>query len=140
MPGALIHIAAGLISALIVHRLYKRLEFSLAIFLGNLLPDVIKISYLAMYHNSINIPFLIESNYHEFAHYLVNGFNFTLMFFLFWIVLGWLLYHYHFVQKKKFKEWEELVVFILAGYITHVFLDSIEVFLYTFIPNIPIWL
>ncbi|MDP4012202.1 MAG: hypothetical protein Q8R00_01185 [Candidatus Nanoarchaeia archaeon] len=140
MPGALIHIAAGLLSAFIVFRLYKKLEFSLAIFLGNLLPDVIKISFLAMYHKNLDLTGLIQSNYHHFTHGLANGLWFTLVFFIFWIVLGWLLYHYHFVKKKKFYEWEELIIFLLIGYIIHIALDSLEVFIYAFLPSIPIWL
>jgi len=139
VPGALIHITVGLILALIVHNFYKRLEFSLAIFLGSLMPDVIKMSLLAMYHKSLNLPYLIQSNYHQFTHNVINGFLFTAIFFLFWATLGWLLYHYHFVKKKKFIEWEELVIFFLSGYIVHVLLDSFEVFFYIILPNIPIW-
>lgn len=140
MPGALIHIAAGVISALIVHKLHQKLEFSLSIFLGNLLPDVLKISYLAMYHNTLDIYYLIQSNYYHFTHYLVNGVNFTLMFFLFWVVLGWLLYHFHFVRKTKFKEWEEFIIFLLIGYVTHLAMDSFEWIFYLYLPQIPIWL
>lgn len=140
MPGALIHILIGLISALIVHRLHQRLEFSLSIFLGNLLPDVLKISFLAMYHSSLNLPFLIESNFHYFSHYLVNGFNFTIMFFLFWVLIGLLLYHYHFIKQKKLKEWEELVIFLFIGYVTHIILDASENFIYSYFPLIPIWI
>ena len=140
MPGALIHITVGLISALIVHKFHQKLEFSLAIFLGNLLPDVLKILSLAMYHNTFNLSFLIQSNYHLFTHKLVNGFNFTFMFFLFWIVLGWLLYHFHFVRKKKFTEWEEFVIFLLVGYVTHLALDAFEWIFYLYLPTIPIWL
>ncbi len=140
MLGALIHITVGLISALIVHKFHQKLEFSLAIFLGNLLPDVLKILSLAMYHNSLNVALLIQSSYHPFTHSLVNGFNFTFMFFLFWIVLGWLLYHFHFVRKKKFTEWEELVIFLLVGYVTHLTFDAFEWVFYLYLPTIPIWL
>jgi hypothetical protein len=140
MPGAIIHLAVGFIAAFIVYEKYKKREFALAIFLGSLLPDVIKMSLLATYHKTLNLPSLIESNYHSFTHGIANGAPFTLIFFLFWGALGWLLYHYHFVRKKKFIEWEELVIFFLTGYVIHILLDSFEAFIYLYLPTIPIWL
>ena len=124
MPGALVHIGIGLLSALIVYFIMYKLEFSLAIFIGNLLPDVLKIAYLAFYYNSINIPYLMASYLHLPTTKVINSWDFIIFFLLFFFALGWLLYHYHWIKKKKFMEWDELVLYIAIGYIIHVIMDA----------------
>ena len=55
MPGAIPHIAVGLLSAAIVHLKHFKLEFSLAIFIGNLLPDAINFGISAIVQGTIKV-------------------------------------------------------------------------------------
>jgi cbb3-type cytochrome oxidase subunit 3 len=141
MPGAIIHIIIGLISAFLVHKYTKKFEFSLAIFIGNLLPDAIKIIALMFYHNTINIYTVITSEYNLFAHSIVNGADFIILLFLFLLSIGLVFRHYHFFKPKKMCEYDEWVFFLLIGYTTHIILDLLEPLIYNYlgIASIPIF-
>ena len=123
MPGAIPHIIAGLLSAAIVHYRHFRLEFSLAVFIGNLLPDVIKFGISAVKQGTSAV-FYIEQDgfYHFLSRLTYNPANwFTAGFFL--LLLTTFLYHYHVIKKKKLWEYEELYIFLLIGIIIHLVMD-----------------
>ncbi len=124
MPGAILHILAGIISGIVVYRIMHKLEFGLAIFIGNLLPDALKLLFLMLHDNSLSIGQLYISQLQSEAHVVVNGFDFALFFMLFFLALGWLLYHYHFIKKKKLKEWDELIIYLVIGYVIHIIMDA----------------
>lgn len=127
MPGALIHIGIALLSALIVHYKHFRLEFSNAIFLGNLLPDVIKFGAAMLYSGTLD-PMKIDRGflYQTLAEKTsTSTIWFTLGFFFLALLL--FFYHYHIVQKKRMEEYAELSGFFLVGVITHLILDALIV-------------
>ena len=124
MPGVIVHIGAGLISAIIVYFIMRQLEFSLAVFIGNLLPDVLKMIYLAIYYNTTDLKILASSVLHLPTHIVVNSWEFIILLFTFFLALGWLLYHYHWIKKKKLIEWDELVLYLAIGYIIHIIMDA----------------
>ncbi len=123
MAGALVHIAAGLISAAVVHLKHFRLEYSLAIFIGNLLPDAIKFGISAFLQGTLRAFSIKQDNaYHILSAVTSNPQNwFTAGFFV--ITTMWLLYHYHVIKKKGLWEYDELYIFLLTGAITHLILD-----------------
>ena len=125
MPGAIPHIIAGFISAAFVHKKHMRLEFSIAIFLGNLLPDVIKFGASALVQGTWKVFYIRQDNlYHALSSVTYNAANwFTLGFFL--LLLATLLYHYHVIKKKKLWEYEELYIFLLIGIVTHLVMDAL---------------
>lgn len=127
MPGAIPHIAAGLLSAAIVHYRHLRLEFSLAIFIGNLLPDVIKFGISAIAQGTVKIFYVKQDAlYHKLNELTYAPINwFTVGFFL--LLLATFLYHYHVIKKNKLWEYEELYVFLLMGIITHLVMDALIV-------------
>src|SRR3989344_550789 len=124
MPGALIHVAVALLCALVVHLRHFRLEFSNAIFIGNLLPDVIKFGAAMLYSRTVD-PMAIDRGWlyrtlaEQTSAYTVW---FTLGFFLLALLI--FLYHFHIVQKKKMEEYAELWGFLLLGILTHLVLDA----------------
>ncbi|MDD9953766.1 MAG: hypothetical protein OXR66_05515 [Candidatus Woesearchaeota archaeon] len=125
MPGALTHLGVALIAAGIVHFIHYRTEFSLAIFLGNLLPDALKFGFTAAKQLTLSI-FSVEhdSFFHTIAQITGSYTNwFTLGFFLFGTLI--LLYHFHYIKKKTMEEYDELYVFLLIGIITHLILDAL---------------
>ncbi|HIG98001.1 TPA: hypothetical protein HA231_01075 [Candidatus Woesearchaeota archaeon] len=125
MPGAIPHIAAGLLSAAIVHKKHMRLELSLAILIGNLLPDIIKFGLSALKQGTLAV-FNIRQDgfYHLWSQLTYNPANwFSLGFFL--LLLAGFLYHYHVIKKKKLWEYEELYVFLLIGIFTHLAMDAL---------------
>ena len=125
MPGAIPHIIAGLISAAIVHKKHMRLEFSIAIFIGNLFPDVIKFGVSALVQGTWKVFYIRQDNlYHALSSVTYSTANwFTLGFFL--LLLATFLYHYHIIKKKKLWEYEELYIFLLIGIITHLIMDAL---------------
>lgn len=125
MAGALIHLGIALFSALIVHLRHMKFEFSIMIFIGNLLPDVIKFGFSAIKQLTWNV-FGIEQDafYHSLSYWTSNLGNwFSLGFFVFALML--FLYHFHYVKKKTMEEYDELYIFLLIGIITHIILDLI---------------
>ena len=125
MPGVIPHIAVGSISAAIVHRKHMRLEFSLAILIGNLLPDAIKFGVSAVVQGTIRVFYVKQDSlYHALGSIAYSPGNwFTFGFFV--LLLGTFLYHYHVIKKKKLWEYEELYVFLLIGIITHLIMDAL---------------
>ena len=137
MPGALIHILAGLLSAFFVKRGTKKTEFALSVFIGNLLPDAMGIIALMIYHNTINIFSVIKSSYGIFTDTILYGADFIILFFLFLLAIGLLLRHYHYMSPKKMCEYDEWLFFLLIGYSTHIIMDIFEFVLYNYL-GIPV--
>ena len=125
MPGAIPHILVGLLSAAIVHKKHMRLEFSAAVFLGSLLPDVITFGISAFVQSTIKIFSIRQDSL--FNRLVITTYNpanwFTLGFFV--LLLGTFLYHYHVIKKKKLWEYEELYIFLLIGILTHLVMDAL---------------
>lgn len=123
MPGVLIHSLAALISMLIVHLRHFKLEYSLAIFLGNFTPDVIKFGLSAIKQGTLYIFKVKHDNFYwSLANITSHPANwFALGFFI--IGLTVLLYHFHYIKKKTMKEYDELYIFFLVGILTHLILD-----------------
>ncbi|MBI2141193.1 hypothetical protein HYU16_02105 [Candidatus Woesearchaeota archaeon] len=125
MPGAFVHIAVGLLSAAIVHLKHFKPEFSLAIFIGNLLPDVLKFGLTAIKQGTLRI-FSVKQDglFNTLASTTSSSANwFTLGFFL--LLLITFFYHYHVIKKKKLWEYEELYIFLLIGIVTHLIMDAL---------------
>ncbi len=125
MPGALTHIITGVLLAAIVHWRHFKLEYSLSIFLGSLLPDVIKFGVTAIKQLTWNI---FGVNQNDLLYQLLRDITysydnwFTLGFFVFGTAL--LLYHYHYIKEKTMEEYDELYVFLLIGVILHIVMDA----------------
>src|SRR3989344_396321 len=117
MGGVLTHTIIGIVIALIVHFMHYRLEFSLAAFVGNLLPDALKFGITAIKQDSF---------YQFLAVHTSNYANwFSLGFFIFALMV--LLYHYHIIKKKKMFEYDELYFFLLIGIVMHLITDAIVI-------------
>ena len=48
MPGAITHLITAIICLIIVHLIHFKFEYSLSIFLGNFVPDVVKFGFSAI--------------------------------------------------------------------------------------------
>ena len=125
MPGAIVHIIAGLLSASAVHLRHFRLEFSLAVFIGNLLPDAIRQGVSAIAQGTINVLNVRQDGLFKFLSATTNSPAnwFTLGFFS--LLLITFLYHYHVIKKRRLWEYEELYVFLVVGIITHLVMDAL---------------
>ncbi len=124
MPGAIVHIATGILCGLIVHFIHFKLEYSLSIFIGNLLPDVIKFGFTGVTQKNLNPATIdIHTGIFRFLSEKTSSFNFwfTIGFFIMGSVL--LLYHYHVIKKKKMEEYAELYGFLLVGILAHLIMD-----------------
>ncbi|MFH1505850.1 MAG: hypothetical protein ABIE94_02580 [archaeon] len=123
MPGFYPHLIAALISAAVVHRIHFKLEFSVAIFIGNLLPDAIKFVFAAIMQGTIYV-FHIEHNslYREMAAATSNvGYWMAFGFVLLGVLL--FLYHYHVIKKQKMEEVAKFWGFLLLGVAIHLIMD-----------------
>lgn len=124
MPGLLIHLAIATAGLIVIYLLRFKWEFSLSFFLGHFVPDVIKFGFSAVKQGTLAI-FSVERDlfYHALSEITSNPANwFTLSFFFIGITL--LLYHYHYIKKKKMVEYDKLLIFFLLGVLIHLILDA----------------
>lgn len=123
MAGALVHILAGLILAIIIHLIHFKLEYSLSAFIGSLLPDAIKFGISAIVQGTWNIFGVAKNSFfitlHEISSNPANWLS--LGFFIFALCV--FLYHFHVIKKKTMEEYDELYVFLLIGVALHLILD-----------------
>jgi putative Mn2+ efflux pump MntP len=126
MAGALVHVGIGLLAALVVHLVHFKLEYSLAIFVGSLLPDVLKFGFTALKQGTLSVTSMnLGDPFYQFWSSLTGGAAnwFSVGFFVFGGTL--LLYHFHYIKKKKMVEYDELYVFLLVGVVIHLILDGL---------------
>lgn len=123
MAGLLIHLTIALLSLLIVHFIHFKWEFSWAIFIGNFIPDVIKFGVSAIKQGTFSILDIKKDYLYQSLSSTTSTYQnwFTLGFFI--LGLSLLLYHFHYIKKKKMEEYDELYVFLLIGIIIHLILD-----------------
>ncbi len=123
MSGLIPHLVIGLIAAFIVHMVHFKLEYSLAVFIGNLLPDIITFGGSAVKQLTISIFTVEHDAFYKFLSVTtLNPVNwFGLGFFIFAVSL--FLYHYHYIQKKTMEEYDELYLFLLGGILIHILVD-----------------
>jgi hypothetical protein len=125
MAGALVHVFVGIFFAVVVHIVHFKLEFSLAIFIGSLLPDVIKFGITGFSQKNLNpCTVNIRSGPFRFLGGLTGSYNFWFTVGFFVLAMTLFLYHYHVINKKKMEEYDELYGFLLVGIIIHLILDS----------------
>jgi hypothetical protein len=123
MAGAFAHLFAAILCLAIIHLIHFKREYSLAAFVGNFIPDAIKLGVSAIAQFTMNI-FSVRQ---DSLYFLLDGVTskagnwLSLGFFLFGVML--LLYHFHYIKKKKMEEYDELYVFLLIGIIIHLILD-----------------
>ena len=124
MPGALVHIGTGILCALIVHLIHFKLEYGIVIFIGNLLPDVIKFGITGLVQGNLN-PCTVDtdSKVFSFLAEISNSFNFWFTIGFFVVATALFLYHYHFIKKKRMEEYSELYGFLLIGIVLHLIMD-----------------
>lgn len=124
MPGVLTHLIAAIICLIAVHLIHFKWEYSLSIFVGNFIPDVIKFGFSALKQGTISILNVKHDAFYSFLSSVTsNPANwFTLGFFVIGTTL--LLYHFHYIKKKTMEEYDELLVFFLVGVLIHLILDA----------------
>ncbi|MBR9691105.1 hypothetical protein GOV08_05470 [Candidatus Woesearchaeota archaeon] len=125
MAGALVHIGVGVLLALIVHFIHFKFEYSIAIFIGGLLPDVIKFGFTAIKQITLNIFKIQQDSFYMMLSDVTSSYTvwFTLGFFVFTTTV--FLFHYHYIKKKGMEEYDKLYIFLLIGIIVHLILDTL---------------
>lgn len=123
MPGLIPHLIAGLTTAIIVHVFHSRFEFSASVFLGNLIPDVIKFGLSAIFQGTFFV-FAVEKDqtYQLLNSITSNITNWMAMGFVIFAICGF-LYHHHIIKKKTMEEYDELFGFFIVGVVTHLIMD-----------------
>ncbi|MBI2547387.1 MAG: hypothetical protein HYW23_02990 [Candidatus Aenigmarchaeota archaeon] len=122
MGGLIHHLLAAAISLIFVYIFTKRKDYSLSIFIGNLLPDVVGAGYAAILIRSLNPVAILHS---------APWFSFEKSVFItsFWMILqvifvgAYLFYHVYLRKKEVHKEFEANLGFLLAGFVTHMIMD-----------------
>jgi hypothetical protein len=123
MAGALTHIIIAFLCLAIVYLIHFKWEYGLSIFIGNLLPDVIKFVVSGIKLGTISIFSITHTEFYPFINGITSDMTiwFTIGFFIFGLAA--LLYHFHYIKKKKMEEYDELYIFLLIGIIIHLILD-----------------
>lgn len=123
MAGAIPHLVAGFFLLMVIHYIHFKWEYSWAAFAGSLMPDAIKFGLTAIKQSTVNILVLRQDPlYATLSSITSSPANwFSLGFFLFGLTL--MLYHFHYIKKKKMEEYDELFVFLVIGVILHLAMD-----------------
>ena len=124
MAGGLVHISAAILSAVIVHMIHFKWEYSYAMFIGNLLPDALKFGLTALKQETLEIFHVDKSDaFYRFLSANTSDWSnwFALGFFVLAVVV--FLYHFHVIKKKRMEEYSELYGFLLAGIVIHLVMD-----------------
>jgi hypothetical protein len=124
MAGALVHIALAFICLSFVHFRHMRWEFSLSIFIGNLLPDAITFGLSALKQGTISVFSVTQDAAYKRLWDITNSPANWLSLGFFIFGLAALLYHFHIIKKRKMEEYDELYVFLLAGILIHLVMDA----------------
>jgi uncharacterized membrane protein YfcA len=127
MAGALLHLFAAFVSALIVHLMFKNKNYDFAIFLGNLLPDMIGAAYASVLVGSLN-PSVVFSSKPWFS--LEKDTTIQMMWIIFQsiFIYIYLLFHTklkikHKYFEKHYQEIENILALLLLGFLTHMLMD-----------------
>ena len=125
MAGALTHIIIALIAATIVHFVHFKFEFSVAVFIGNLLPDAIKFGLSAIKQATFKVFYINQDSFYHFLCKTTSSYTnwFTLGFFI--LASSLFFYHFHYIKKKTMEEYDKLYVFLLIGVIMHLIIDTL---------------
>ena len=125
MAGALTHIGIGIAAALVVHFIHFKLEYSLSIFVGSLLPDAIKFGFSAIKQLTLHVFSVEKDSFYTGLNDITSAYVnwFSIGFFI--LGVGLLLFHFHYIKKKTMEEYDELYVFLLVGIIIHLILDTL---------------
>lgn len=123
MPGILIHVAVAVLCLVVVHLIHFKWEFSWSIFAGNFVPDALKFGLSAIKQGTLKIFRVNQDSFFDSVNYFSNNVKnwFSLGFFIFGFTF--VLYHFHYIKKKKLEEYDELYLFFLTGIIIHLVLD-----------------
>ncbi len=123
MGGVLTHISAAALSAIIVHLIHFRLEFSIAVFLGNIVPDALKFGISGILNATVNLEKILGTKAYNLIAPLSDSAAswFSVGFFLF--ALSIFLYHHHVIRKRTMEEYDELYFFLLIGVVIHLLID-----------------
>lgn len=122
MGGIIHHLVAGIISGLIVYFIFKKKEYSIAIFTGNFLPDLVGAAYAAVMIRSISPATILHSApWFSFdKSYIVQSFwIFTEVIF----ISLYLFFHVYLKKKRPHHEFEANLGFLLLGFVTHMMMD-----------------
>lgn len=129
MGGILHHLAAGIISALIVYFIFKRKDYPVAIFIGNFLPDLIGAAYASLITMSLNPVVVLKSA----AWFSIDKSYVTQSFWIFLqaiFICGFLFFHIYIRRKRKLRdkfdhEFEGNLGLLMLGFIIHIMMDML---------------
>lgn len=122
MGGLIHHVVAGVISAIIVLIIFRRKDYAVAIFAGNILPDVVGAAYASVLVGSIDPAVVLKSE----PWFSFQKDEFTQFFWIFVqasLVLAYLFYHVHIKKMKPHHEMEGNIAMLLLGFMTHMGMD-----------------
>jgi uncharacterized membrane protein len=123
MGGIIEHLIFALISSAIVYYNFKKLQYSVAIFVGNFLHDVFIMAYAPFLLKTINPMEIIGTSL-----WLHRDPVFNVLWMIFQaIFIGMFLFFQKYIRKKEFKELEYNMGFLLLGIITHAVIDMMIV-------------
>ena len=124
MAGLLVHGAVGILFGLIVYFIFKRRDYPIAVFIGNLLPDLIGVGYASLMTMSLN-PYVVLTSAAWFSidkDYVTQSFW---IFFQAIFIVSFLFFHVYVKKKKQHKELEGNLALLLFGFITHMMMDML---------------
>jgi hypothetical protein len=122
MPGLILHVVAGLATAAVVYFLFRRRDFSVSAFSGNLLPDIIGALYAAIIIGSINPAVVLHSD-PWFSFEKSTAIQAAWVTFQAIFVVAFWIFHTKVRKRKLHYEREGNIAMLLLGYMIHIVMD-----------------
>lgn len=124
MAGLLVHAAIGVLFGLIAYLIFKRKDYPIAVFIGNLLPDFIGAGYASLMTMSINPSIVLNSA----VWFSIDKYYVTQSFWIFLeatFIMLYLFFHVYVKKRKPHHELEGNLALLLFGFITHMMMDML---------------
>ena len=123
MGGVVTHLVAALAAAGVIHALHFRWEFSLSIFVGNFIPDVLKFGLSAIKQGTLAIFHIEQDSFYHFLSSVTSDVTnwFSLGFFT--VGLTALFYKYHILKEEEMLEVDEMLALFIVGIVIHLVID-----------------
>ncbi len=125
MPGVLSHVIAAILCLIIVHLMHYKWEYSLAIFIGNFVPDAIKFGFSGIKQGTLLIFSVEKDGFYQYLSSITSSYANWVSTIFFVVGTLLLLYHFHYIKKRTVKEYSELWVFLLVGIVLHLIMDAL---------------
>lgn len=127
MAGLLTHLAISSLLFIIVIAIFKKLWYGFFIFIGQIIPDVIKFGITSVKLQTLNIDRIIQDSLFQELESLMNNYYTWVILGIIIILLSFSLYYFEAIKKHQFKQINWSYLLLVLGIIIHLMIDMLVI-------------